>query len=137
MGLPAALMANFIAWREERQILLPQGGIRMTCHSASSAQSADLFLPTRGRATHIEDEHVFCVNRIVHDSQHDTTDVAKANCLAVFDGALRQREVLAGQVHRASCDVCDVKCGVPAQDDNNGLSLSRRSRASGPPPAPS
>ena len=33
MGLPAALMANFIAWREERQILLPQGGIRMTCHS--------------------------------------------------------------------------------------------------------
>ena len=31
------LMANFVAWREEKQILLPRGGIRMTCHSERSA----------------------------------------------------------------------------------------------------
>ena len=46
------------------------------------------------RATHIEDEHVFCVNRIVHDSQHAATHVATANGLVVFDGALHQREVM-------------------------------------------
>src|SRR5208282_5642684 len=44
--------------------------------------------------THIEDEHVFCVNRIVHDTQHGATHVATANGLVVFDGALHQREVL-------------------------------------------
>ena len=31
------LMANF-AWREEKQILLPQGGIRMTCPAAAGAE---------------------------------------------------------------------------------------------------
>jgi hypothetical protein len=36
-GHPAALGANFIARREGKQILLPQGGIRMTCHSERSA----------------------------------------------------------------------------------------------------
>jgi ligand-binding sensor domain-containing protein len=54
----------------------------------------DVLSPYSERATHIEDEHVFCVNRIVHDSQHDITDVATANGLVVFDGGLRQREVL-------------------------------------------
>jgi hypothetical protein len=34
---PVAPGANFIARREEEQILLPQGGIRMTCHSERSA----------------------------------------------------------------------------------------------------
>ncbi|MGA2607701.1 MAG: hypothetical protein ABSH01_09615 [Terriglobia bacterium] len=37
---PVALLANFIAWREENQILFPQGGIRMTCHSERSEESA-------------------------------------------------------------------------------------------------
>ncbi|MGB9485653.1 MAG: hypothetical protein WCD04_06030 [Terriglobia bacterium] len=31
-------MANFVAWREEEQILLPQGGIRMTCPAAAGAE---------------------------------------------------------------------------------------------------
>ena len=46
------------------------------------------------RATHIEDQHVFCVNRIVHDAQHGGTQVATANGLVVFDAALHQREVM-------------------------------------------
>ena len=32
-----ALLANFIARREEKQILLPQGGIRMTCPAAADS----------------------------------------------------------------------------------------------------
>jgi ligand-binding sensor domain-containing protein len=54
----------------------------------------DVLSPSGERATHVEDDHVFCVNRIVHDPQRDTTDVATANGLIVFDAALRQREVL-------------------------------------------
>jgi hypothetical protein len=38
--LPVALGANFITRRQEEQILLPQGGIRMTCHSERSEESA-------------------------------------------------------------------------------------------------
>lgn len=54
----------------------------------------DVLATSGERATHIEDEHIFCVNRIVYDSRHDTTQVATANGLAVFDAALNQREVL-------------------------------------------
>jgi ligand-binding sensor domain-containing protein len=54
----------------------------------------DVLAANSERATHIEDEHIFCVNRIVHDIQHGTTHVATANGLVVFDGALHQREVL-------------------------------------------
>jgi hypothetical protein len=39
-GGAVALLANFIARREEKQILLPQGGIRMACHSERSEESA-------------------------------------------------------------------------------------------------
>jgi hypothetical protein len=66
-------------------------------------------LATNGeRATHIEDEHVFCVNRIVHDPQHDTTHVATANGLVVFDGALHQREVLGRNEGLIADHVTDV-----------------------------
>jgi hypothetical protein len=68
----------------------------------------DVLSPAGDRATHIEDEHVFCVNRIVHDSQHDTTDVATANGLVVFDGALREREVLGRNEGLIADHVTDV-----------------------------
>ena len=35
---PLAPSANFIARHEEEQILLPQGGIRMTCPAAAGAE---------------------------------------------------------------------------------------------------
>jgi ligand-binding sensor domain-containing protein len=54
----------------------------------------DVLSPGEDRATHLEDEHVFCVNRIVHDARHDATYVATANGLVVFDGALHKHEVL-------------------------------------------
>jgi len=37
-------MANFIARREEKQILLLQGGIRMTCHSDPALREKNLLL---------------------------------------------------------------------------------------------
>ena len=40
-----------------------------------------------GRAEHVEDDHVFCVNRIVADPQRQTVDVATANGLVLFDAA--------------------------------------------------
>jgi ligand-binding sensor domain-containing protein len=46
------------------------------------------------RATHIEDQHVFCVNRIVHDTQRSLTGVATANGLVMFDASGKQQQVL-------------------------------------------
>jgi ligand-binding sensor domain-containing protein len=46
------------------------------------------------RGEHVEDDHVFCVNRIVADAARNTMDVATANGLAIFDVAGRERQVL-------------------------------------------
>jgi ligand-binding sensor domain-containing protein len=46
------------------------------------------------RATHIEDEHIFCVNRIVHDPDRAVSAVATANGLVLFDATGRQQQVL-------------------------------------------
>ncbi len=43
---------------------------------------------------HIEDEHVYCVNRIVHDGQRKRTGVATANGFVLFDAAGTERQVL-------------------------------------------
>ena len=46
------------------------------------------------RATHLENDTLFCVNRIVSDADSQTTAVATANGLALFDGAGNQRQTL-------------------------------------------
>ncbi len=52
-------------------------------------------LTARGeRAAHVEDDHVFCINRIVHDEGGGLTAVATANGLVLFDGAGRPKQVL-------------------------------------------
>ena len=38
-----------------------------------------------GKVQHIENEHVFCVNRIVEDARHGAVAVATANGLVMFD----------------------------------------------------
>jgi ligand-binding sensor domain-containing protein len=48
----------------------------------------------RGPATHIEYEHVFCVNRILASPKDGTVDVATANGLVRFDAAGSQEQVL-------------------------------------------
>jgi ligand-binding sensor domain-containing protein len=46
------------------------------------------------RVSHAEDDHVFCINRIIEDPRLKTTSVATANGLVVFDSALHERQVL-------------------------------------------
>ena len=46
------------------------------------------------RAMHVEDDHVFCVNRIVHDAAGGVTAVATANGLVLFDSSGRPKQVL-------------------------------------------
>ncbi|MDA1312978.1 MAG: hypothetical protein O2968_06560 [Acidobacteria bacterium] len=61
-----------------------------------------------GQSRHIENEHVFCVNRIAHDTARDRTAVATANGLVFFDRAGRQQEVLRREQGLISNHVTDV-----------------------------
>ncbi|MGH9663925.1 MAG: hypothetical protein ACRD9L_05850 [Bryobacteraceae bacterium] len=46
------------------------------------------------RTAHVEDQHVFCVNRIVVNRDRALTAVATANGLVLFDAAGKERQVL-------------------------------------------
>lgn len=54
----------------------------------------DILEPGLDRASHREDSHVFCINRIVHDPARGITAAATANGLVLFDAAGRERQVL-------------------------------------------
>ena len=54
----------------------------------------DILSATGERTTHVENDHVFCVNRIVHDASGGLTAVATANGLVLFDSAGRPKQVL-------------------------------------------
>jgi ligand-binding sensor domain-containing protein len=54
----------------------------------------DILDPGVSRATHIENDHIFCVNRIVHDREQGVSAVATANGLVLFDATGRERQVL-------------------------------------------
>ena len=46
------------------------------------------------RGQHLEDDHLFCVNRIAHDSARGVSAVATANGLVMFDAATSRRRVI-------------------------------------------
>jgi ligand-binding sensor domain-containing protein len=73
---------------------------------------------TDGRVTHIEDEHVFCVNRILPEAKSGTVDVATANGLVRFDSSGREQQVLT----RADGLIADHVTDVAAYRD--GLALA-------------
>ncbi|MGB8013397.1 MAG: hypothetical protein WCF68_17430 [Terriglobales bacterium] len=75
-------------------------------------------LPADGRVTHIEDEHVFCVNRILPDAKTGTIDVATANGLVRFDNSGSEQQVLT----RADGLIADHVTDVVAYRD--GLALA-------------
>jgi len=51
-------------------------------------------LSADGRVTHIEDEHVFCVNRVLLEAKSGSIDVATANGLVRFDDSGTEQQVL-------------------------------------------
>lgn len=54
----------------------------------------DLLASDNSRARHVEDEHVFCVNRIFPDTKTGAIDVATANGLIRFDNSGSEQQVL-------------------------------------------
>jgi ligand-binding sensor domain-containing protein len=54
----------------------------------------DLLVSDSNRARHVEDEHVFCVNRILPDAKTGAIDVATANGLVRFDDSGSEQQVL-------------------------------------------
>ena len=71
-----------------------------------------------GPAVHIENEHVFCVNRILPNPKDGTIDVATANGLVRFDAAGSQAQVLT----RADGLIADHVTDVASYQD--GLALA-------------
>ena len=58
----------------------------------------DILSATGCAVQHVENEHVFCVNRIVEDPRRGAVDVATANGLVIFDAAGRQKQVLGARM---------------------------------------
>jgi ligand-binding sensor domain-containing protein len=54
----------------------------------------DLLASDNSRARHVEDEHVFCVNRIFSDTKTGAVDIATANGLVRFDDSGSEQQVL-------------------------------------------
>ena len=71
-----------------------------------------------GSAAHIENEHVFCVNRILSNPKDGTIDVATANGLVRFDSAGSQEQVLT----RADGLIADHVTDIVSYQD--GLALA-------------
>lgn len=71
----------------------------------------DILEPGGAQATHIENEHVFCVNRIVYDPQRNGMAVGTANGLVLFDTAGRQRQVLGRPEGMIADHVTDIAIG--------------------------
>lgn len=122
------LGAHGFGWQ---QVLQPKGAVLSDRNiSALAADSQgrlwvgyfdrglDLIEPERERALHVENEHVFCVNRILPDDKTGTVDVATANGLVRFDAAGNPQQVLTRADGLIADHVTDV---VPYQ---GGLALA-------------
>ncbi len=68
----------------------------------------DIVDPAGSRVEHIENDYVFCINRIVPDSDRGLTAVATANGLVLFDASGRQRQVLARPEGLIASHVTDI-----------------------------
>jgi ligand-binding sensor domain-containing protein len=68
----------------------------------------DIFDPTSGRAQHVEDDAVFCVNRIVEDRERERVAVATSNGLVLFTTAGARRQVLTRADGLIASQVTDV-----------------------------
>ena len=78
------------------------------------------------RAAHTENEHVFCVNRILPDDKNGTVDVATANGLVRFNGAGSQEQILTRADGLIADHVTDVAVlsGWPGPGHAGGIDIS-------------
>jgi ligand-binding sensor domain-containing protein len=53
-----------------------------------------ILTPGAGRGEHLEDDHLFCVNRIAQDAARGVSAVATANGLVMFDASSARRRVI-------------------------------------------
>jgi ligand-binding sensor domain-containing protein len=105
-------------WRR----MLGKGGSQLTDRDVSALMVAsdgrlwvgyfdrglDILTASGGEVSHVENEHVFCVNRIVEDAKHGSVAVATANGLVLFDNDGRQKQVLGREAGLIAEHVTDV-----------------------------
>jgi ligand-binding sensor domain-containing protein len=68
----------------------------------------DIVPATGGRPVHVENEQVFCTNRIVENARQNDVAVATANGLVLFDRDGRQKQVLTRESGLIANHVTDV-----------------------------
>lgn len=68
----------------------------------------DILPSAVGAANHVENDHVYCVNRIVEDRRDGAVAVATANGLVLFDRDGRQKQVLERSAGLIADHVTDV-----------------------------
>jgi hypothetical protein len=68
----------------------------------------DVLSATGGKVEHVENEHVFCVNRIVEETRQGAINVATANGLVIFDRDGKQKQVLGREAGLIAEHVTDV-----------------------------
>jgi ligand-binding sensor domain-containing protein len=68
----------------------------------------DIYDAAALHARHVEDDVVFCVNRIVHDRERERTAVATSNGLAMFNASGDKRQVLTRADGLIASQVTDV-----------------------------
>ena len=68
----------------------------------------DIISASLDHATHVENDHIFCVNRILPHPQRHVVNVATANGLAIFDAGGREREVMGKAAGLIADHVTDV-----------------------------
>jgi ligand-binding sensor domain-containing protein len=67
-----------------------------------------ILTPSGARGEHIEDDHLFCVNRIAHDGSRGISAVATANGLVMFDESKARRRVIGHEDGLIANQVTDV-----------------------------
>jgi hypothetical protein len=106
------------AWRK----ILGGGGAQLTDRDVSALLVAsdgrlwvgyfdrglDILSATNAAVEHVENEHVFCVNRIVEDTRQGAVAVATANGLVIFDRDGHEKQVLGREAGLIADHVTDV-----------------------------
>ena len=117
-----------LAWKEvlqSRPAVLSDRNISALAHDANGQlwvgyfdRGLDILPQGPGRAVHVENEHVFCINRIWPEPRGGTVEVATANGLVRFNAGGKPEQILGKADGLIADHITDV---VPYRD---GLALA-------------